>query len=657
MCGIYGTWNTTGGMISPETVQQFTTLIKHRGPDDEGYLLVNSRSSRITPCSGKDSKEDLNLPLIESLAADRYDLAFGFRRLSILDLSNAGHQPMGSPEGDLWIELNGEIYNYLELRAELIGYGYTFRSESDTEVVLCAYRQWGVDCLKRFNGMWSFAIWDDRQKALFLARDRFGIKPLYYTWQDGIFSFASEIKALVGKGGIPFSPRKQAVINYLACASLPAVQMGETFFEGVNIIPPGHWLLVRDGALKVERYWEMPEDHLDIQSSDIAVEQFRELLTDAIRIHLRSDVSVGTCLSGGLDSSSIVFIIDRLLHEGNIDDAQIGNRQRTFSAVYSQEGPFNERKYIDRVLDQIRASGCFTYPTADRLKADAERFVWHQEEPFPTTSMFAQWCVMRLVSENGVRVLLDGQGADEMLGGYRPYGVYLGELLRAGKIGRFISESRFISKNGSMPFLTALAQGGAMALPSGIKKELYRYIWQSAMKQSALSMEFREAVHPAAKSWSVHSTLDDHLKYIFCEENLPHLLRYEDRNSMAFSVESRVPYLDYRLVEYSYRTTQAWRINQGWTKWILRKAVENILPAEIVWRKDKVGFATPEGDWLKEWLRSDKGLLNDDARCKEYLNLEEARFRMDRWLNKGGERPPVWRWINLELWMRVWQCA
>src|SRR3954454_23620448 len=335
MCGIYGQWNVSGAPVQPAAVQRATTLLRHRGPDDEGYLLGDTRASRYVPCAGADTTAAMALPRIEQFRAEAFDFAFGFRRLSILDLSPLGHQPMVSADGRCWIVFNGEIYNYRELREELSGYGHRFRGGSDTEVILAAFQQWGTGCLQRFNGMWAFAVWDTGEKQLFLARDRFGVKPLHYTWDGARFGFASEVKELLSSDGASSAADDQAVYDYLVSGGMPSPAEGRTFFRDVRALPPAHWMTVGQGPLTVQRYYALPDGQGNGHSrAEGAVTRYRDLLTDAIRIRLRSDVPVGTCLSGGVDSSSIVCVINRLMAEDGVAAAQVGERQKTFSAVY-----------------------------------------------------------------------------------------------------------------------------------------------------------------------------------------------------------------------------------------------------------------------------------------------------------------------------------
>jgi asparagine synthase (glutamine-hydrolysing) len=661
MCGIYGIWHRDGRPVDLTALQTATSRLRHRGPDDEGYLLANPVQGTCASYAGAETDLRLALPLLDQARGEGCSLAFGFRRLAILDLSPAGHQPMASADGRFWIVFNGEIYNYIELREELQRFGHRFRSGGDTEVILAAYAQWGEACLERLNGMWAFAIWDCEQRTLFLARDRFGVKPLYYAVTGQIFAFASEIKALVGPHALPFEPEPLAVYQFLTDGRLPSPQHGATFFVGVRALPPGHCLRIDTAApVAPRRYYDvtLPDNHRHARSTDDVLAAYRDLFIDAVRLELRSDVAVGTCLSGGIDSSSIVCAVNHLMRQDGLSAAQIGERQKTFSAVYNSDGRYNERRHIERVLRATAADGHFVIPTVERLNADLERLAWHQDEPFQSTSIFAQWCVMGLARERGVTVLLDGQGADELLAGYRPYARYLGDLLRQARGATFAREALLISARSSQPALSLLRNALIFTLPAPAIELAYagRQMLHlpSPVLRSDFAAEYRRAALADIPSWCEQTSLDRHLRDAVIESSLPHLLRYEDRNSMAFSIESRVPFLDHRLVEFVFQQTPHLRIRDGWTKWVHRQAMERLLPDAIAWRSDKVGFETPEVAWQRDLLAARPDLFADGAACGQYLDLPTVRHAVEEWCAHGGDTRQMWRWISLEMWLRVW---
>lgn len=652
MCGIYGQWDLAHRPIDLAAVQRATALLRHRGPDDEGYLLVDSRAGEVLACAGADTSSELRLPPVGAGALFPVDLALGFRRLAIVDLSPAGHQPMVSHDRRCWIVFNGEIYNYAALRHELTLLGHEFRSDTDTEVVLAAFQAWGERCLQRFNGMWAFAIYDTAAHELFLARDRFGVKPLVYALADGRFRFASELKALVGSHGVRFDPCDRAVHDFLVDARLPNERKGETFLRPVRALPGGHCMRVSARGVAVQRYYNLPEERRGAPSPPHeVVAEFRELLDDAVRLRLRADVSIGTCLSGGLDSSAIVCLVNRMLDDGRGSATAVGARQRTFSAVYDEAARYNERPYVDQVLRSTGADGHFVFPTAERLSDDLPALVWHQDEPFNSTSIFAQWCVMSTVRASGVTVLLDGQGADESLGGYAPFDIVVSDLLRRGQLLRALNATRAMSRTGGVAAAPILARAVARQLPAQLTKHGGR---RRARTRTFARIAVEEPTGTSSYATAPHRGFRSYADRLIEQDSLPSLLRYEDRNSMAFSVEGRVPYLDYRLVEFALTTGSPWVLHEGWTKWVLRQAVRDVVPSEITWRHDKVGFETPERRWMSSWIDRQSGpTFSTSAPSAEYLEVDAVTALLDQWRGGGRGTRQLWRCINLELWLRA----
>lgn len=657
MCGIFGIWKTDGGAVDLDHVVAATSTLRHRGPDDEGYLLVDTRSRRQVPCAGSDTDPRLDLPSIREFRNERFDLALGFRRLSILDLSPRGHQPMSTPDRQLWIVFNGEVYNHADIRAQLSG--FEPRSDTDTEVVLAAYQRDGPGCLGRFNGMWAIAIWDAETRRLFLSRDRLGVKPLHYRAEGAEFAFASEIKALVGGHGRPFEPDRRAVFDYLVNGLLPDPVAGDTFFAGIRALPAGTWMSVGGPeAPRPRKFWT-----LDAAAPGPArpaaqvIGEFQDLFRDAVRLRLAADVRVGSCLSGGLDSSAIVHTVARLVAEQPAAARAVGARQMTFSAVYPGGGRIDESAHVNAVLHGSSAEASFVEPALESLTENLRRIVWHQEEPFGSTSVFAQWCVMALARERGAKVLLDGQGADELLGGYGPHGFHLADLAARGLWAELLREASAI--RGSR--IELASQVALACLPARFSDALRRL--KAARTQDlsvlapSLAAEFRG--QPRLTRWSSDrgAPLSAHLREILEVTSLPHLLRYEDRNSMAHGIESRLPFLDYRLVELCFGAAAPWRLHRGWTKWILRKALEDSLPREIAWRTDKVAFETPEGDWLKSWRNLVPELLQGSPRCASFLDAASAVRTFDQRVAHRKSLSVVWRWINLSTWLSVWDRA
>ena len=644
MCGIFGRWDTTHRRLNLRQVEAATTLLRHRGPDDEGYLLADSERRLASSHGGADTNPKLRLPKIHSAPGAAVDLAFGFRRLSIVDLTVAGHQPMASTDGRFWLVFNGEIYNHDELRREMIGRGHRFRGRSDTEVLLALLQELGREAFQRCNGMWAIALWDVEDRRLLLCRDRFGVKPLFYSFVDGIFTFASEAKALVGAHGVPFAAQENAIGDYLRHGSLPSPASGGTFFSEVHSLPPGHWMEVRDQQLSSGSYYSLPMAQPDSRSDAEVVAEYRALLEDSVRLRLRADVPVGTCLSGGLDSSSIVCLTRRIL-----DRQRLSGSQSTFSAVYEDGGRYDERSYMNRVIAAAGTQAHFVVPQADRLVESLPKLVWHQDEPFTSTSIFAQWSVMAAAKEAGVTVMLDGQGADEQLAGYRPYGRHVSDMFRRGALASAMRETRAAMQVSGASARRIVAHAIALQLPRTWSTQLQR---MGALRTTSwMSPEFI-ARHDGGNR-PAELTLDEHLRGLVRDHSLPHLLRYEDRNSMAFSIEARVPFVDYRVMEFAFAYGSRFRIRDGWTKWLLRQAMVGTVPDEIVWRRDKVGFDTPEDRWMATLVPALRGLF-DDARSEAYLNVPRVRTAIAGWPTTLVDSRTAWRWINLESWLRAW---
>jgi asparagine synthase (glutamine-hydrolysing) len=560
---------------------------------------------------------------------------------------------MATEDKSLWIIHNGEIYNYQEIRSELEGKGHRFRSDTDTEVILAAYREWGPDCVARFNGMWAFIIYDVNRQRLFVSRDRFGIKPLYYAQHNGCIFFASEIKGLLA-AGIPRDVNDGIVFDYLIRGYNDHTD--ETFFKHIHSFPACHNAVIdTDGKTSYTQYWHIdPTPHPAgcIDDIETATEEFRDILVDSIRLRLISDVPVGTCLSGGLDSSSIVATIGSILKTRGGGDARLsralGPQQRAFSSCYSDVSA-DESRFSKIAAEAVGAKRHTVYPTGEELWRDIDHFITVQDEPFASTSMYAQYRVMKLVKETDVTVLLDGQGSDEILAGYPGYrGRWLAQLLSSG---RFPTALKELAGRGMGPGERSIALQGMLfyLLPlSGIRAS-------TTSDQLGLNVDFmnthRERLSALDDMGSVKN-LADQLRMDTFRRSIPALLRYEDRNSMAFSLESRVPFLDYRLVEKAFSLPNDLKIHNGYTKWILRNAMNSRLPDEITWRKDKKGFTTPERAWMLNGADMLRDAIQGDSALNDYLDSAVARKHLEKFLSSesGGERR-IWRWANLSLWL------
>jgi asparagine synthase (glutamine-hydrolysing) len=624
MCGIAGIYNLNNQPIDQKILREMLEIIKHRGPDDEGIFI------------------DKNLGI-------------GNKRLAIIDLSEAGHQPMSSEDKTLWIVYNGEIYNFIELRRELKKRGYRFRSNSDTEVILNSYKEWGSNCLDKFNGMWSFVIWDDKKKQLFCARDRFGIKPFYYYFNGKNFAFTSEIKALLKCPFIKREPNEKLIYDYLNFGIVD--HTNESFFAGIKQLEPGHFLIVssKNGLINREYYqisFNQEIGKFDKNKHREYTQKFLQLLKTSIKMRLRSDVPVGSCLSGGLDSSTIVFLINRLLQEERINKEIIGEQQRTFTSSY-EDLRFDERKYVQKVIEDTRAKPHFVFPNGKGLWQELDQLIWQQEEPFNSTSVYAQWNVMRLAKQNNVKVLLDGQGADETLAGYLPYfGSFLNQLFFSGKYITYLKELESVARVGLLSKKEAVfyqLKELFLIFPQSLRKIIKQ---KSSLLNQNFDKKYKERENQQIRDISKFN-LSKHLLYDTTKTGLRALLRYEDKNSMAFSIETRLPFLDYRLIEFVFSLPAVYKIHNGWSKYLLRSAVGNLLPREISWRRDKMGFVTPEIIWLKENKGEIKKIFSEKRFMSDiYVNRKKILDDLDNFFKKEVGTSELWRLINLELWLR-----
>lgn len=604
MCGINGfNW------IDDIKIKNMNDAIRHRGPDDEGIFV------------------DKNISL-------------GHVRLSIIDLSKAGHQPMSNEDDTIWITYNGEIYNFNEIRCELIQKGHIFLSETDTEVIIHAYEEYGFNCINKFNGMWAFCIYDKNENILFLSRDRFGIKPLYY-WFDGEeFIFSSEIKGILAHN-INMIPSKAAIFDFLYYNLYDHTE--ETFFENIKKLMPSNNLIfdLSKNSIRLQKYYDIEKER---KSGKCDTQTIKELFQDSVKKTLVSDVPVGSCLSGGIDSSSIVLTMNIVKPEIKI---------KTFSLTFPGKKD-DESMYQNEINSIVDADNYSTSPEPRELINDIYDLVYTQEEPFSGTSVYGQYKVMKLARQNNMKVLLDGQGADEILAGYHDFfAFYYLELLKDRKIIKLIKEIRdYYSKSKSMLPVTYLF---LRLIPDFLKRILYVH-----KKVPYLSQHFVEMYDCRIdERWHI-STLEEALIKSISIYSLPHLLRYEDKNSMRFSIESRVPFLDCRLVEYILSTPANCKIHNGITKYGFREAMKNILPDIIRCRYDKIGFSTPEDDWLndvgvKEFILE---IINSETfKNREYWDWLKVKEMYMKMLNNKHSKlfvgTDIWRCISVELWERV----
>lgn len=610
MCGIAGI--VAARPVRAATIRGMTDVVRHRGPDDEGFVLFQAGRSEPMILGGTDTPDAAFAAALAYAPRGQIGswqhldvaVALGHRRLSIVDLSPAGHQPMCSPTGRLWIVYNGEVYNHLELRSELERRGHAFVSRSDTEVILAAFAEWGIACLSRLNGMWAVAIYDTAANELFLARDRFGVKPLYY-WisPTGVLAFASEIKQFVDLPG--WNPTANARPTYDFLVHGISDHTRETLFSGVYQIEPGHYARVAvDTCDRLEagrpiptKQWYCLRPRGFTGSFGEAATEFRRLFQSAVELRLRADVPLGSCLSGGLDSSSIVCLVNRLLRER---DAQ--SFQRVVSACSNVER-FDERKWIDVVVRATGVEAHYVYPRLQELFDQSSAIAWHQDEPYGSTSIYAQWSVFRKAAERGVKVMLDGQGSDEQLAGYHSFfGPRLAIMLTTMHWRAMLGEIRAIHRMHGQSFGAIASSTLPWILPPNAIGFLRRLHRRSTAVPNWLNVQ-RLCTSPGnieQGRWMSRGSLADVSVWQLTRSSLPMLLHWEDRDSMAHSIESRVPFLDYRLVEFTLGLPADFKLAGGVTKRVLREGMRHVLPDVIRERIDKLGFVTAEETWLRE---------------------------------------------------------
>lgn len=622
MCGIAGLV-ASGCRVEASDLSAMARSIAHRGPDDHGQLLWQRGE---TPSLGR------------NLAVDRADVGLAHRRLSIVDLSEAGWQPMTTPDGRFHIVFNGEIYNFEALRTELERDGDIFVSTSDTEVLLKGLARHGRPFLERLSGMYAFALLDVHEGTLLLARDPFGIKPLYYTAAPGRFAFASEIKALLTLDWVSRRSNPERVRRYLAFGDTDGGT--STFFADVAQLPVGSWMEIDiDGSVRQTGfYWQPPTKRdLDIGFDEAAAELQRKLL-DSVNLHRRADVPVAALLSGGIDSSGLV---GALRHAA-------GPHATIDTFTFATDDPqVDEYHWAELMSAAATTRAHVDRPTPEDLIAVLDQLVDSQDEPFGSTSIFAQYRVFSLVARSGIKVVLDGQGADELFAGYRPHlAARLAGLVRRGNVGGALA----LSKAACAPGLIRHVLAGLV--PTGLAHPLLRRWYVRRLAECGLRRDWFDAHCPGASpvplgGWK---NLSDALLDDLTRSNLPGLLRYEDRSSMGWSVESRVPFLMKDIAEFAFRLPERHLIGpDGTSKHVLRAALRGLVPDAILDRRDKIGFQTPQTRWLgavTPWLRS--ALTSNVAQT---LSMLDCAALLDRppstgWVAGGA----IWRAVNLIRW-------
>lgn len=660
MCGIVGAVGL-GRPIDLAALQRMNDLQAHRGPDGWGFLLGWVSGGHFRHAFLSDTAHQPPGPPVT--------VGLGHRRLAILDLSDRGLQPMTVGDAQQWIVFNGEIYNHQELRAQLETFGYTFRTRTDTEVLLQAYRHWGEECLARLDGMFAFAIWDGLRGRLFCARDRMGIKPFYYATPPGTFVFASEMKALLAFPGVDATPDDEAVVAFLAHANC---DYGErTLLAAIKALPPSHALTLdaATGQVGTHAYWRLAPRASNGRREAEEVNGLRALLTETVCRHLISDVRIGSCLSGGLDSSTVVSLINKIRREQPDAARALGDKFHTFTACYADPA-FDEREYALAVAEAVGATPHLAFPGPDDFLATFARMAWHQDMPFGELTYYAQWRVMRAAKEAGVKVLLDGQGGDEVFGGYAKFRyAYLASLLTSGRLGRLAHEVSATLRQGDRYVLDV--RNGYRYLP----RQLRRLLGVDTLLQKAVRGDWNRALSaestPATRWWryASHARTDDSAATVMQRmqlddlfvDTLPMLLRMEDRSSMAFSIEARVPLLDHHVVDYGLSLPDDLKVRNGWSKFAMRRAMAGIIPDVIRTRRTKLGFAVPAHRWLARDLRPQvTALIEDTLRCQKYVDPTVLR----RWYAAPQAAAAstesylgLFRVLSLEMWMRAFSIS
>ena len=667
MCGISGFIAKNGNFLPVSEIVKMNNLIRHRGPDGEGYMFLR-KEGKLIRAGGPDTTDEIwtsqteysPLSNINESIDALVSLAFGHRRLSIIDLTALAHQPMSYDNGRYWIIFNGEIYNYRELNTELEKCGHSFKTKSDTETILAAYKEWGVSCLDKFVGMWAFAILDRNKNEVFLARDRYGIKPLYYYFsKEGDFYFANEIKQFTAIKGWQAVLNPERAYDQLVYSFMDHTD--ETMFSGVFQLPPGTYLRQSLDNIKPDSRgrisfikWYNLKSEPFMGSFSEASEIFRLLFERSVKDHLHADVPTGTALSGGLDSSSIACEINKIfLSNGD------GNVQKTFSSCSEYE-EFNERKWIDIVLGEIKAESSITYPLLEDVFKMTPEIIWHHDEPYGSQSPFLAYNIFRSANNNGIKVLLSGQGADEYLGGYWQftYSRYA-KMATQFRISELLSDIRNMQKIRHISTFEAIANTFTHILPSEFKRKIAAYRSNSDHIKRIVDVKRLNIVpdHPFNSISVGYKTVREISEHQTFYSSLPRYLHWEDRNSMAHSVEARVPFLDHRLVEFSYNLPDDFLKKDGVTKRILRDAMTDLVPEKIRNRKDKMGFSTPEEYWVKkENPALFRKKIEDAIMISDGIIKSDALKYYDRLVN--GKVPfdyAYWRIIIFGIWIEKFQ--
>ncbi|GAB4254906.1 MAG: asparagine synthase (glutamine-hydrolyzing) [Vicingaceae bacterium] len=662
MCSIAGIASFNPQENFTQNIYAANQKLQHRGPDDEGYVFFTNENVHVF--GGSNTPKGVlnhNFPYAPNSVVPFIQpakLVLAHNRLSIIDLSYAGHQPMCDATKKYWIVFNGEIYNYKALKANLVDLGHQFYSETDSEVVLHAFMQWGENCVNKFEGMWAFAIYDASLQSLFLSRDRFGVKPLYYLLTNEVFSFASELKALYHFHQQKSTLNNAAVFDYLALGKIESEE--QTLINNIFELPAGFNLTIdlKTPQVKKSAYYKLKFNdafgNFEEKKSKTYLNDIRDLIKNAIHSHLQADVPVGTCLSGGIDSSVITGNIHRIIKEKPLQ--QIGNQQKTFTAVY-ENFKQNEYHWAKQMSEFAQCEWHTTSPTPKEFIEEFQKITYCQDIPFLGTSTYSQFKVMELVKQHGVKVTLDGQGADEVFGGYAPYySSYMSEALKLFKVAAFIQNLKNFGEGFS---------GLKLALRYPLKHWYLKQL-SPASRLHKLQQKQPELQFIQPDLMQQHTDRTNQLLDEFCSNfnqyaqqqlygvGFKYLMRTGDRNSMHFSIESRVPFADdIHLIEYVYNIPAVYKIRNGQSKWLLRQSQKGIVPDNILNRKDKVGFSVPENEWFKQLKNEFLAILPTES--DEFVDWNNLRNQYENIHHHAINTTTIrlWRLINFALWRQT----
>jgi asparagine synthase (glutamine-hydrolysing) len=617
MCGICGVHDPNGN-IDDNLIRKMSDVLTHRGPDDEGYHVEEK-------------------------------VGMGFKRLSIIDLE-MGNQPMANEDGSIWIVYNGEVYNFPSLKEELAGKGHQFRTKSDTEVIIHGYEEWGEDVVKRLNGMFAFAIWDVKKEKLFLARDRLGIKPLYYRLDGDRLVFASEIKALAVDENLKREVNLKALVDYLTFQN---VFGSKTFFKGIQKLLPGHYAIKDSQGFSTVEYWDLDFKKDIAEDEEQYVKRYQEMLKKSVKMELISDVPVGFHLSGGMDSCSVAVAA-----RGEVD------KFRTFSGSFPEEG-FDETPYASQVAKSLNAEEHKISLRAEHVTGMLAKMVYHLDEPRVGPGSIPQYYVAKLASQH-VKVVLTGHGGDELFAGYPSYLYpHLREVLKLKGIGHQLVSILVDLKARSA--VEGWKRTMGLPLYTMFNRDLKRYAREAVFRPKELERLLAPMVRRTIRGYSTRNVLEgvrgrhknltplEKLQYVDIKTYLPSLLDNEDRLSMAFSLESRVPILDHEIAEFSSTVPSAFKIEGLTLKSVPRKAAKGMIPDDVINHK-KMGFPVPLASWLRDGLGdyARKVLLSDVAEKRGFFDSQYVELLLDEHsLGLADHSEKIWCLLNFELWNRI----